>query len=200
VTRIFGHQFVTTGILGLSGNREDPQPRAFPAWVTLPAQQDLAAGRSWHFLAAWVLVIGGLVYLAAGLATGHICRDILPTFRDLRGLGGSIVEHLRFRSAASPAYNALQKLAYCVLLFAVFPALILSGLTMSPGVDSALPFLTWIFDGRQSARTVHFFAALAIVLFIAVHVIMVIVSGPLNLLRSMITGWFYLKPERSDEH
>jgi thiosulfate reductase cytochrome b subunit len=118
----------------------------------------------------------------------------------LRGLGGSIVEHLRFRSAASPAYNALQKLAYCFLLFVVLPALILSGLTMSPGVDSALPFLTWIFDGRQSARTVHFFAALAIVLFLAVHVIMVIVSGPLNLLRSMITGWFYLKPERSDEH
>jgi thiosulfate reductase cytochrome b subunit len=71
---------------------------------------------------------------------------------------------------------------------------------MSPGVDSALPFLTWIFDGRQSARTVHFFAAFAIVLFLAVHVIMVIVSGPLNLLRSMITGWFYLKPERFDEH
>jgi thiosulfate reductase cytochrome b subunit len=199
VTRIFGHQFVTTGILGLSGNREDPQPRAFPAWVTLPGQQDLAAGRSWHFLAAWVLVIGGIVYLAAGLATGHIRRDILPAFRELRGISESVVEHLRFRSAGS-TYNVLQKLAYCVLLFAVFPALILSGLTMSPGADSALPFLTWIFDGRQSARTVHFFAAFAIVLFIAVHVIMVIVSGPLNLLRSMITGWFYPKPERSDEH
>jgi thiosulfate reductase cytochrome b subunit len=200
VTRILGHQWVTTGTLGLSGNSDEPVPRAFPAWVTLPAQQDLAAGRSWHFLAAWVLVIGALVYLGAGLATGHIRRDIIPTLRELRGTGGSIIEHLRFRPQTSAAYNVLQKLAYCFLLFAVFPALILSGLTMSPGLDTALPFLTWIFDGRQSARTVHFIAASTIVLFVFVHVIMVFVSGPLNLLRSMITGWFYLGPERLHEH
>lgn len=200
VTRVFDHQLVTTGILGLSGNREDPEPRAFPAWATLPAQQDLAAGRSWHFLAAWVLVIGGLVYLAAGLATGHIRRDIVPTFRDLRGIGHSVVEHLRFRAAASSTYNVLQKLAYCFLLFLVFPALVLSGLTMSPGLDTSLPVLTSIFDGRQSARTVHFLAASTIVLFVAVHVVMVFVSGPLNLLRSMVTGWFYVEPERSHEH
>ena len=200
VTRILGHQWVTTGTLGLSGNSDEPVPRAFPAWVTLPAQQDLAAGRSWHFLAAWVLVIGALVYLGAGLATGHIRRAIVPTLRELRGIGGSIIEHLRLRPQTSAAYNVLQKLAYCFLLFAVFPALILSGLTMSPGLDTALPFLTWIFDGRQSARTVHFIAASTIVLFVFVHVIMVFVSGPLNLLRSMITGWFYLGPERLHEH
>jgi thiosulfate reductase cytochrome b subunit len=199
VTRILGHQWVTTGTLGLSGNSEDPLPRAFPAWVTLPAQQDLAAGRSWHFLAAWVLVIGGLIYLAVGLATGHIRKDIIPTLQELAGIKHSILEHLRFRSATSPTYNVLQKLAYCFLLLAVFPALILSGLTMSPGMDAALPFLTAIFGGRQSARTVHFVAASTIVLFVVVHVIMVFVSGPLNLLRSMITGWFYLAPEQSHE-
>ena len=200
VTSVFGHRLVTTGVLGLSGNRDDPEPRAFPAWATLPAQQDLAAGRSWHFLAAWILVIGGFIYLAAALATGHIRKDILPTFAELRGIGASLVEHLRFRSAVTPNYNVLQKLAYCFLLFIIFPALILSGLTMSPGLDAALPFMTWIFDGRQSARTVHFLAAFAIVLFVAVHVIMVLVSGPLNLLRSMITGWFYVSPERSHGH
>lgn len=199
VTRIFDHKLVTTGILGLSGTREDREPRAFPAWATLPAQQDLAAGRSWHFLAAWVLVIGGLVYVVDGLATGHIRRDVLPTFRELRRIGPSFVEHLRFRSAASSSYNVLQKLAYCFLLFVVLPALILSGLTMSPGLDTAFPFLTWLFDGRQSARTIHFLAAFTIVLFVAVHIIMVFVSGPLNLLRSMITGWYYIKMERADE-
>ena len=200
VTRVFDHQLVTTGILGLSGSREDPEPRAFPAWATLPAQQDLAAGRSWHFLAAWVLVIGGLVYLIAGLTTGHIRRDMLPTFGELKGIGHSVVEHLRFRSGASPTYNVLQKLAYCFLLFVVLPVLILSGLSMSPGLDTALPFLTSIFGGRQSARTVHFLAASTMVLFVAVHVIMVFVSGPLHLLRSMVTGWFYVRPERSHEH
>jgi len=195
VTRIFDHQFVTSGILGLSGYRDDPEQRAFPAWATLPAQQDLAAGRSWHFIAAWVLVICGLVYLVAGLATDHIRRDIAPNFRELRGIGHSVVEHLRFRPAASPTYNVLQKLAYSGLLFVVFPALILSGLTMSPGLDAALPFLTSIFDGRQSARTVHFLAAFAIVLFVAIHVVMVLVSGPINLLRSMVTGWYDVKNE-----
>jgi thiosulfate reductase cytochrome b subunit len=198
VTRILGHQWITTGTLGLSGKSEDPVPRAFPALVTLPAQQDLAAGRSWHFLAAWVLVIAGLIYLAAGVATGHIRRDIVPTLQELRGTGHSVLDHLRFRPATSPTYNVLQKLAYCFLLFAVFPALILSGLTMSPGLDAALPFLTSVFGGRQSARTVHFVAASTIVLFVLVHVTMVFVSGPLNLLRSMITGWFYVRPERHE--
>jgi len=111
VTRIFDHQFITTGILGLSGDSDDPEQRAFPAWATLPAQQDLAAGRSWHFIAAWVLVICGLAYVAAGLATGHIRRDIVPRFRELRGIRRSLVEHLRFQPTASSAYNVLQKLA-----------------------------------------------------------------------------------------
>lgn len=200
ITRIFDQEFKTTGVLGLSGSGDDLEARAFPEWATLPSQQDLAAGRSWHFLIAWVLVIAALVYFIASVATGHFRRNILPTFRDLRGIGSSIADHLRLRAAASPGYNVLQKLAYCFLLFVLFPALIASGLAMSPGLDTAFPFLTWIFDGRQSARTVHFLAAFAIVLFVAVHVIMVLVSGPLNLLRSMITGWYYLKPEASDEH
>jgi thiosulfate reductase cytochrome b subunit len=199
VARIFGHEFVTTGILGLSGSKEDPESRAFPAAVTLPPQQDLAAGRSWHFLAAWVLLICGIAYLAAGVGTGHIRRDLTPTFRELRGIGHSVAEHLRFRSTTSPTYNVLQKLAYCVVLFVVFRILILSGLTMSPGLDTAFPLLTWIFYGRQSARTIHFLAAFIIVLFVAVHVLMVLKSGPLNLLRSMITGWYYVKTEPSDE-
>lgn len=201
VIRIFDHQFVTTGILGLSGDRDDPEQRAFPAWATLPAQQDLAAGRSWHFIAAWVLVVCGLAYVVAGLVKGHIRRDIIPTFLELRGIGRSIVDHLRFRPDASLTYNVLQKLAYCFLIFVIFPALILSGLTMSPGLDAALPFLTSIFDGRQSARTVHFLAAFAIILFVAIHVIMVFVSGPINLLRSMITGWYVAKKvRRINEH
>jgi thiosulfate reductase cytochrome b subunit len=199
VLRVFDHQFVTTGVLGLSGDKDEAEKRAFPAWATLPAQQDLAAGRSWHFIAAWVVVSCGLVYVVAGLMTGHIRTDMVPTFRELKGIGRSIVEHLRFQQAASPKYNVLQKLAYCFLLFVIFPALILSGLTMSPGLDAALPFLTSIFDGRQSARTVHFLAAFAVVLFVVIHVIMVLVSGPVNLLRSMVTGWYGVKMKRPHE-
>ncbi len=193
ITDILGHQFLTTGFLGLSGDPDDPEARAFPSWATLPAQQDLAAGRSWHFVAAWLLLITGLIYFVSSVVRGHFTRDLFPSVKDVLGIGQSIRDHLRFRTAHLPTYNAVQKLTYCLVVLVVFPAVILSGLTMSPGLDAAFPFLTSLFDGRQSARTVHFLAAMAILLFVMVHLLMVLLSGPFSLLRSMITGWYSVK-------
>ncbi len=193
ITDILGHQFLTTGFLGLSGDPDDPEARAFPSWATLPAQQDLAAGRSWHFVAAWLLLITGLIYFVSSLVNGHFTRDLFPSVKDVRGIGQSIRDHLRFRIAHFPTYNAMQKLTYCLVVLVVFPAVILSGLTMSPGLDAAFPLLTSLFDGRQSARTVHFLAAMTILLFVMVHLLMVLLSGPFSLLRSMITGWYSVK-------
>jgi thiosulfate reductase cytochrome b subunit len=190
LTDILGHQFQTTGVLGVSGNSDAPDERAFPSWATLPAEQDLAAGRSWHFVAAWLLLIAGLIYLLSSLVSGHFWRDLIPSLKDIRSIGRSILDHLRFRTAHAPRYNVLQKLTYCVLILIVFPAVILSGLTLSPGLDAAFPFLTAVFDGRQSARTVHFLAATAILCFLVVHLVMVLLTGPFSLLRSMITGWY----------
>ena len=76
-------------------------------------------------------------------------------------------------------------------MFAVaFPLIILTGLSMSPGMNAALPWLTEIFGGRQTARTIHFFTMLAFVLFFIVHIVMVVLAGPFNELRSMITGYY----------
>lgn len=197
ITEILGHRFQTTGVLGLSGAPDDPQERGFPSWATLPAEQDLAGGRSWHFVAAWLLVITGLIYFVSGLISGHFRRDLLPSIRDIQGVGRAILDHVLFRAAHARTYNVLQKLAYCFLIFVIFPAVILSGLTMSPGLDAAFPFLTSLFDGRQSARTVHFLAAMAILCFVAVHLLMVLLSGPFSLLRSMFTGWYSVKAERA---
>jgi thiosulfate reductase cytochrome b subunit len=85
VTTVLGHDFDTTGVLGLScvpgfGERE----RGFPAWATLPGMQWLAMGRRWHFFFAWIFIINGLVYLTSGLASGHFRRDLLPTGEQLR--------------------------------------------------------------------------------------------------------------------
>ena len=191
ITQVLGHTFDTTGVLGVSNTANGPAARGFPSWLTLPAEQDLADGRRWHFLFAWVLVINAAVYLVYGILSGHIMRDILPRLREFGALPRDIVTHLRLRFSHgpdAPQYNILQKLAYATIMFVVLPVLVLAGLEMSPRVDAALPWLRDVFGGRQSARTIHFLMAWTLVAFVVVHVVMVIVSGLFNNVRSMITG------------
>jgi thiosulfate reductase cytochrome b subunit len=200
VTTVLGHPFETTGLLGLSsGPGGEPLARGFPSWLTLPGPQWLAVGRHWHLAFAWLLVFNGLVYLGHGLASGHIRRDLLPDGGELRGIGPTIANHLRLRfhegdGEGAPRYNVLQKLAYAAVALVMLPVMILAGLAMSPGLDAAFPLLLSVFDGRQSARTVHFLIALALVGFVVVHVAMVLVSGVWNNLRSMVTGWYVIAP------
>lgn len=194
VTRIFGHSFNTTGVLGYSGEDET----AFPAWATIPGYQDLATGRRWHFFFAWLLLFDGLIYLIYSFACGHVWRDLIPSWRQLRHIGASILDHLRLRfpqGEAARHYNVLQRLSYLIILFVVIPLLILTGLTMSPGLDAAFPFLSAVFGGRQTARTIHFICAFLVLGFVIVHVAMVLLSGVFNNLRSMITGWYAIKSE-----
>ncbi len=190
--------FSTTGVLGLSGSGEDLESRGFPAWITLPSYRDLATGRRWHFFFAWLFVLNGLAYLAYGFWSGHVRRDLAPTRGELEHIGTSLSEHIRFRfpkGEEARRYNVLQKLAYLAVIFGLLPLVILSGLTMSPALDAAFPFLLDLFGGRQSARTVHFLCATGIVLFVLVHVLMVLVSGVWNNLRSMITGRYEIETE-----
>jgi thiosulfate reductase cytochrome b subunit len=196
VTQIFGHAFDTTGVLGASsGPGGQVWARGFPSWLTIPSYQDLSTGRRWHFFFAWLLVLNGAVYLLSGLISGHLRRDLLPTRLQLRKIGHTIREHLllRFpRGDEARHYNVLQKLAYLAVAFVVLPLIVLTGLTMSPGMDAAAPELLAFFGGRQSARTIHFLAAFGLVLFVIVHVAMVLLSGAWNNLRSMITGTYVL--------
>jgi thiosulfate reductase cytochrome b subunit len=199
VTMIFGHSFNTTGVLGLSGT-SNRDAHAFPAWLIMPSDQDLATGRRWHFFFAWLLVLNGLIYLIYSLVWGHVWRDLFPSARQLRGVGNSILDHLRLRfprGEEAKQYNVLQRISYLAILFIIIPLLILTGMTMSPGLDTAFPVLTSIFGGRQSARSIHFACALLIVAFAVVHVTMVLLSGPWNNMRSMITGWYNIRPEVS---
>jgi thiosulfate reductase cytochrome b subunit len=64
---------------------------------------------------------------------------------------------------------------------------------MSPTMDAAFPFLPWMFGGRQSARTIHFICAFSFVAFFVVHIVMVVLSGTWNNLRSMITGRYLIE-------
>ncbi len=198
VTQIGSLHLNTTGFLGLSKYDGQWAARGFPSWLTIPSYQDLATGRRWHFLFAWLFAINGAVYLITGLASGHLWRDLVPSGRDLRNIGPSIVEHARLHFAHVREYNVLQKLAYLGVIL-VMLVLIIAGMAMSPGLDAAFPILIDIFGGRQTARTVHFICAMLIVLFFVVHIVMVLISGVWNNLRSMITGRYAVGAE-SESH
>ena len=194
VTTVLGHQFETTGVLGYS----DGTGRAFPAWATVPSARWLAMGRQWHLFFAWVFVINGLLFAAYGLYSRHFKTDLLPTGQDLKEIPQAVKDHLALRHPkgdAAKRYNVLQKLAYVGILFIVAPLIVLTGLTMSPTIDTAFPWLLTIFGGRQAARTIHFIACFSFVGFIVVHVSQVILTGFFNNIRSMITGWFVVKHE-----
>lgn len=202
VTQIFGHTFDTTGVLGVSADANGlPSARGFPAWITVPGAQWLSMGRRWHFFFAWLLVINGVAYLLYALGSRHLTRDLIPTRRDWRSLGQSVKDHVRFRHPRgdeAKRYNILQKLAYLSVILGLFPLVIVAGLAMSPGLNALLPGWIDIFGGRQSARTVHFIAAWALVAFVFIHVFEVIISGLWNNLRSMITGRYRLPAQEID--
>jgi thiosulfate reductase cytochrome b subunit len=195
ITQIGGVRLNTTGVLGLSTYGGQLAARGFPSWITVPSYQDLATGRRWHFFFAWLFVINGAVYLIANLINRHIWRNLVPSRADIRHIGRSIVHHIQLRFDHVREYNVLQKLAYLVIVVLVLPLIVLAGMTMSPGLDSAFPRLVHAFGGRQTARTIHFIVANTIVLFVIVHVVMVLISGVWNNLRSMITGRYAVETE-----
>ena len=192
--RVFGHRFDTTGVLGVSGPEDQPVGRGFPAWATIPSSQDLATGRVVHFFFAWILSGTLLVWLIASAINGHLRRDLAPRVDDLRRLPADVIAHARLRFHHTREYNTLQKLAYAGVLFVLLPLMIVTGLAMSPTMNAAIPFLTDIFGGRQTARTIHFVAMLLLVGFFIVHIVMVLAAGPINELRSIITGWYRTDP------
>jgi len=188
---LFGTRYDTTGWLGLQGDTV----QAFPAAVTIPSTRNLAFGRIVHFFFAWILVGTLAIWAVASVVNGHLRRDLVPNGADLRKLPGDIADHARLRFHHTRQYNVLQKLAYGGVLFVAFPLIILTGLCMSPGFNAMAPWLLDVFGGRQSARTIHFLTMAALVAFFVVHMLMILAAGPLNELRSIITGWYRIDPE-----
>jgi thiosulfate reductase cytochrome b subunit len=203
ITQVGPWVFDTDGVLGASraegaGRQSE---RAFPSWATIPGWQSLATARNWHLFFAWVFVLNGIAYVAWTVFSGHLRRDLVPRKDELRGIGGSLKDHLLLRhpaGAAARRYNVLQNLAYLSVIFVVLPLAVLAGLGMSPRLNALFGGWVGLLGGRQSARTLHFAAAFLLLAFVAVHVFEVIVTGLWNNLRSMITGYYRL-PEDSHE-
>ena len=197
VTTVFGHAFNTTGVLGASkGANGQYQDIGFPHWATIPGYRDLATGRRWHFFFAWIFVVNGALFIAYTIWSRHLKTDLWPSVADLKTIPASIWEHIRLKhpeGEAAARYNVLQKLAYLIVLYTLLPLMLLTGLTMSPGMDAALPILPWAFGGRQAARTIHFLSATGLVLFFLIHIFEVFAAGFFNEMRSIITGRFAIK-------
>ena len=126
-------------------------------------------GRYLHFLSAWMAVFTGAVYLVGGLRSGHFKRDL-------------------FSGTPSGKYNEVQRLTYIAVVFVLFPAMIWTGLAMSPSVTSVVPLLVTSVGGQQSARTLHFAVAVLLVLFVVGHVTMVAFAGFRRHVGAMIVG------------
>ena len=146
-----------------------------------------------HFQAAWIAVLTGLLYIISILFSGHLRKNLLPDKAALswRAFSTSIADHLRFKrpsAAEAWSYNLLQRLSYLFVIFVLFPLVIWTGLAMSPAFVSAVPLTVTLLGGQQSARTLHFFVSLALVLFLLVHIMMVFLAGFRSRMRAMITG------------
>ena len=186
----------TTGVLGRWTDGEGRvQNRAFPGWATIPPTYNLAAARRWHLFFAWILGVALLVFLVRALWNRHAQHDLRPRLTELapRHLWREIRDHARLRFPTGEAalrYNSLQKISYFAVIFILLPLVIMTGIAMSPGMNAAWGWLIDLTGGRQSARSIHFIAAMLLALFTLVHLVMVVLAGPINELRSMITGWY----------
>ena len=170
----------------------------FPGWATIPSMYNLSLARQWHLAFAWIFAFGLAFYMARSLWNGHFRKDVALSKAEVAPshIWEDVKKHIRLDFHTGDArYNALQKIAYSGVLFLILPTLILTGLTMSPGMNAAWPWLVELFGGRQSARSIHFISAGAIVGFILLHLMLVVLAGPINGIRSMITGRFKMKGE-----
>jgi thiosulfate reductase cytochrome b subunit len=195
---LVGVRAETTGWLGIWTDREgEVKRRAFPYWITIPSGYDLQAARRWHFTFAWILSVALLFFIVRSLWNGHVRRDlhIHKSEWSPRHIWHDIKDHARLHfptGVAAKNYNILQKISYISIIFVLLPLMIFTGLTMSPAMNAAWPWLLDIFGGRQSARSIHFICAFALVAFFFVHMMMVLLAGPINEVRSMITGKYRL--------
>lgn len=150
-------------------------------------------GRSLHFLAGWLLVISGVIYLLVGLAGGHFRRHIVPKPSEASPslFWRDVMDHVRGRippASGGPNYGLLQKTSYAVIVFGALPLIFLTGVTMAPAITATFPFLLTLFGGYQSARTIHFLSFAALIAFLVVHIVMTVKSGFRRHMRAMTVG------------
>ena len=186
-----GHRRLYWGDWGFAAEHAWLEVPRFPGWATIPGYYSLAAARDWHVVFSLVFAFGLLAFFVAALINGHMFRDLFARAREWRpaNIALDIREHLKLNfDHGEGKYNILQKISYALVLFVMLPLMIFSGMVMSPGMEAAAPWMTELFGGRQSARSIHFLCAFALFGFFVLHVVLVMLSGPSKQIYDMITG------------
>jgi len=163
----------------------------FPGWATIPDHYSLSGARDWHILFALVFGFGLAAFMVFSLINGHFRRDLATRWAEWHpaSIWADIRAHLKLDFGhAGGKFNFMQKAAYGAVIFVLLPLMIFSGIDMSPGGEALLPFLTDVFGGRQSARSIHFLTAWSLFGFMLLHVALVLLAGPIGQIRDMITG------------
>ena len=198
------HPHLYWGEYGANFDQPWWSPPRFPGWATIPSTYNLALARHWHLFFAWILAFGLLAHLVISLVNRHIQRDLTLRRSELAPshLWQDVKDHARLKVPTGQEalrYNVLQKIAYISIVFVVIPLLILTGLSLSPGFNAVMHWPLDLLGGRSSARSLHFICAGIIAAFIVVHLTLVLLAGPINEVRSMLTGWFRVPPD-PDKH
>lgn len=193
------HPHLYWGLFGANLDQPWYNPPHFPGWATIPSTYNLALARTWHFFFAWIFAFGLLVHMIVGLVNRHMQRDLTLKREELAPahLWQDVKDHARLRfptGAAALSYNVIQKMTYIAVLFVLLPGMIVSGLSLSPGFNSVMHWPLDLVGGRATMRSFHFISAGLIAAFIVVHVLLVVLAGPYNEIRSMITGRFRVPP------
>lgn len=196
------HPHLYWGQYGANLDRSWFDPPHFPGWATIPSSYNLALARHWHLAFAWVFAFGLLAHMIVSLLNRH-ARDLVLRAKELAPaqLWIEIKHHAQLKfptGAAALDYNTLQKLTYIAVLGVLLPLLILTGMCLSPGLSPLTGWAIDLFGGRSTARSIHFLCAGGVAAFIVVHLTLVVLAGPYNEIRSMVTGKFRIPPDRSD--
>lgn len=194
--RLGSHRWNVTGHLGVVVDAGEDG--LYFMIVDTPESWHFGGMRAWHFAFAWMLFLAWACYGIYLLVGGRLRRTLLPSAGQVtaHAIAQDLWDHLRLhapRGEAARHYNLLQKVSYLIVLFGLIPLMILSGLTMSNSVTARFPELYSLFSGRQSARTIHALSAVALCLFVFVHIVQLFVAGFINEVRSMITGYFEIQ-------
>ncbi len=185
------HRRLYWGEWGFSADQAWLEVPRFPDWMTIPGYYSLAIARDWHVVFAWVFALSLLGFMISALLNGHFKRDMFTRLAEWspRNVWHDITQHLKLNfEHGEGKFNFLQKAAYSGVLFVVLPLMIFTGMVMSPGMEAAWPWLTDLFGGRQSARSIHFICAGLLFLFFVVHIVLVLLSNPVKQMWDMIAG------------
>jgi sulfoxide reductase catalytic subunit YedY len=161
--------------------------------LALPGyKHTIGMARSWHFVTDYGFILVGVLYVVMLFVSGQWPRVVPTSWTIIPYAWQTFVHYATFHFPVEPdgyyAYNALQQLSYFCVVFVMAPLSIVTGIAMSPAIDSAFPWYPRIFGGRQGARSVHFLLLCGYVAFVVVHVSLVFSTGAQRNFNHIVLG------------